>query len=144
MSLPDPAFQPEFYADVPMKRVLAWAVDAVLILILTGIVLALTLFIGVLILPVIYFAVSVAYRTVTLTRFGATPGMMLVALKLRGLDGSRPDQRVALGHSLIHSLAMIFVVPQIVSVAMILLTPYKQGLHDWIMGTTVLNKARFG
>ena len=29
--LPDPAVQPEFYEDVPLKRLLAWLVDSILI-----------------------------------------------------------------------------------------------------------------
>jgi hypothetical protein len=38
MTLPDPQLQPEFYRDVPIKRALAWAIDFVVVCILSFLV----------------------------------------------------------------------------------------------------------
>lgn len=141
MTLPDPEFQPEFYADVPSKRLIAWIVDSIATIALTLIPLILTLFVGIFFLPLLYLAVGMAYRTVTLTLYGATPGMMLTALKLRRMDGTAPDVMLALWHSALYSAALFFVIPQVISVAMMLTSPHKRGLHDQLLGTAVLNRA---
>lgn len=138
--LPDPAFEPEFYAALLPKRFLAWVADLLLTLVLVVGVVFFSFFMALFFLPVVWVAVSVAYRTVSLARWGATPGMMLAAIKLRRLDGTRADATGCFWHALIFSLGMIMVVPQVISVALILLTPYRQGLNDVILGTTVLNR----
>lgn len=140
MTLPDPALQPEFYSDVPFKRAGAWAVDLVVTLALTLLGLVLTLFISIFFLPLLFAAVSVAYRTVMLARYGATLGMMLMALKWRHLNGRMPDATTALIYSAAHA-AMWTVFPlQIVSIALILMTSYRQGLHDHMLSTTMVHK----
>jgi hypothetical protein len=45
-----------------------------------------------------------------------------------------------LWHSVIYSASMVFVLPQIGSVALMLTTPYKQGLNDWFLSTTMVNR----
>lgn len=47
MTLPDPELQPEFYADVPLKRVGAWAIDLVVTLAITLVGLVMTLFVSI-------------------------------------------------------------------------------------------------
>ena len=46
MHLPDPDYQAEFYEGVAVKRLLAWVIDVVLILVLTVLAGVLTVFIG--------------------------------------------------------------------------------------------------
>ena len=139
MSLPDPELQPEFYADVPFKRTAAWAVDLVVTLVLSVVALALTLFIAAFFLPILFATVSIAYRTVMLSRYGATLGMMLMALKWRGLDGRVPDALTAFYYSAFHAGLWTIFPAQIASIVMILVTPYRQGLHDTVLGTTMLH-----
>ncbi len=139
MTLPDPELHPEFYRDVPIKRALAWVVDLVVTLVLTLVGLALTLFIGAFFLPVLFAMVSIGYRTVMLARYGATLGMMLTALKWRQLDGREPDATAALGYSAIHAAIWTIFPLQIASIVMILISPYRQGLHDYLFGTTMLH-----
>ena len=140
MSLPDPYYDPGFYDHLIAKRFLAWAIDLTVTIDLVLVVITLTAFLAVMIFPIIWTAVSIAYRTVMLNRYGATLGMLVAAIKLRQLDGTRPDSTVCLWHSVIYSFTMMFVVPQIGSVALMLITPYKQGLNDWLLGTTLVNK----
>jgi uncharacterized RDD family membrane protein YckC len=136
MSLPDPVVQPEFYDSVPFKRAMAWVIDFV-----ATVGLIVTLFTSVFFLPLLFMAISIAYRTVMLGRFGATLGMMVMALTWRRLDGRAPDTGTALFYSAAHA-AMWTVFPlQIISVALILLSPLRQGLHDHLLGTTMLRRS---
>lgn len=143
--LPDPEVQPEFYDWVPLKRLLAWAVDVAATLAIT--LLALGLFalsvVGLLaffVIPGLFLLIGLAYRTVTIARLGATPGMALAALRLRRLDGTRPDLTLAFLHSLGYTLSTMFVFPQILSVALMVVGRSGQGLSDMILGTAVLNR----
>ncbi len=140
MTLPDPELQPEFYADVPLKRSLAWAIDLVVTALMTVVALALTLFVGAFFLPVIYGAVSIGYRTVMLTRYRATLGMMLMALEWRSLKGGQPDAMTAFAYSAAHAGLWTVFPLQIASMVTILLTPHRQGLHDMFLGTTMLHR----
>ena len=140
MTLPDPQLQPEFYTNVPLKRAFAWLVDTVLILLLALVAVIFTLFVGAFIFPVLFAAVSIGYRTVMLARFGATFGMMLAGITLFHLDGRRPDPATAAIYSVLHAGIMFFVITQIASIVTILVTPYRQGLHDLALGTTMINR----
>lgn len=138
--LPDPELLPEFYALVPAKRLLAWLVDGVLILLLTAVVLLLTALLTIWILPLLYVAVNVAYRVVALARWSATPGMLLMAVELRDARGARLDAMTALLHTLGYTASSVLVLPQVASVALMLITPRRQGLSDLVLGTAMLNR----
>ncbi len=60
--LPDPAAKPEFYADVPTKRAIAWVFDTLLIALITAIIVPFTAFTALFFLPVLYMTVGLAYR----------------------------------------------------------------------------------
>lgn len=140
MSLPDPAYEPEFYDALLVKRLLAWVIDLVVTLLVVTVLVVITVFIGLFFLPVLWMAVSIAYRWVMLTNYHATAGMMLAGITLRHLDGRRPDPVVCLLHAVIFSVGMVFVLLQVASVALMMLTPYRQGLNDLLLGTTMINR----
>jgi uncharacterized RDD family membrane protein YckC len=123
-----------------VKRVFAWGIDVVVTLALTLVGLVLTLFLSMFLLPLLFAAISIGYRTVMLARFGATLGMMVTALKWRGLDGRDPDVMTAFIYSAMHAGLWAIFPLQIASMVMILLTPYRQGLHDMVLGTTMLHR----
>lgn len=140
MTLPHPEDDPRFWEHVPQKRFLAWLVDlAVTLVIVLGLII-LSAGLALFLLPIVWSAVAITYRWLMLGRYGATLGMLLVALRLRHLDGRRPERDLCLWHAGLHAVSMVFVVPQIASVAMILMTPHRQGLNDWLLGTTMINK----
>lgn len=141
MTLPAPDLQPEFYRDVPLKRSLAWGIDLLVTLALTLAGILVTFFVGAYFLPLLYAVIATAYRTYMLARHGATLGMMLTALEWRRLDGRRPDPVTALLYSVIHTSIWTLFPLQIASMVMILLTPYRQGVHDLALGTTMLHKS---
>ncbi len=64
--LPDPDMHAEFYADVPLKRFLAFIVDAILIIVITVLLIPLTAFTALFFLGFLGLVVSFAYRTLTL------------------------------------------------------------------------------
>ena len=140
MTLPDPQTHPELYQDLITKRLLAWMVDALIIIGLVAVAVLATVLVALFFLPVVALAVSIGYRWVMLARYGATLGMMLVGVRLRHLDGREPDPVIAFWHAAIFSLGMFFVVPQVVSVALMFTTAYRQGLNDVILGTTLVNR----
>lgn len=138
--LPDPGLQPEFYASVPVKRFLAWLVDTLLIGISGLLLLPFTAFLAVFFLPLFYLVVGFAYRTLTLAAWSATPGMALMSVELRRHDGHRFDTTHALLHTLGFSVSVAFVLPQVISIILMLTGWRRQGLTDVILGTAAINR----
>lgn len=138
--LPDPATQPEFYEDVPTKRLIAWVADVILISILTAILTVFSLFTALFILPLLYATVSFLYRWVTLTRSSATPGMRLVSLEMQKSDGQDFDGATAFMHTLGYFVSVAVFPLQLISVGCMLMTEKRQGLSDMILNTAALNR----
>ena len=139
-TLPDPDHQAEFYADVPVKRALAWIFDTILIAILTALVVPFTLFTALFFLPVLYLAISFVYRVVALARKSATPGMRLMAIEFRDRTGARFDLGTAFLHTLGYTLTVSTLLPQILSAVLMLTTARGQGLTDMVLGTVAINR----
>jgi len=139
--LPDPDTHGEFYADTPFKRLMAWLVDTVAILLLTILVLPFTAFTGLFFFPLLFVGVSLVYRITTLSRGSATPGMRLMAVELRNHRGERVDTLTASLHVGLYLLFSFFFPLLIVSIILMLTTGRGQGLHDMILGTAVVNRA---
>ena len=139
-TLPDPHDQADFYANVPVKRALAWVVDAVAIALMTLVVLPFTFFLGLFFLPVLYVTLSFLYRTVGLARHSATPGMRLMAIEFRDRTGAKFDLGAAFLHTLGYTLTITTLLPQLLSIGLMLTTARGQGLTDMVMGTVAINK----
>ncbi len=137
--LPHPETHPAFFEDVVSKRFLAWLADVLIISLLTAFLSIFTLLTALLILPLFYAIVSFLYRWVTLTGRSATLGMRLFAIELRQNDGSRLDGGTALLHTAGYFVSVAVFPAQLVSIAMMLLSPRRQGLTDAILGTAMLN-----
>ncbi len=137
---PDPHVHPEFYDGTPTKRLVAWGIDVVLIALGTVAVIMLTALVGLFFVPLIYFALSFAYRVITLSRASATWGMRLVALELRDRDDRPFDMATAFLHTLGYSLSVAMPLAQLVSIVMMCSSERRQGLTDMLLGTVALNK----
>jgi len=137
---PDPHYQPEFYADIPVKRLLAWVVDMIVVVILSLLVLPFTAFTGVFFFPFLLFTVGFAYRTVTLARGSATWGMWLMSMEIRDITGNRLDLQTAALHTLGYTVSLAMMPLQVVSIVLMLTTTYRQGLTDHVLGTVALNR----
>jgi uncharacterized RDD family membrane protein YckC len=138
--LPDPALSPELYADVPLKRFLAWVADFAVIATLTAIVVPFTFFTGLFYLPVLFMALGFLYRWGTISSGSATWGMRLAAIELRDAGGQRLDSGTAFLHTLGYTLCVSVFPLQLVSIVLMLVSDRKQGLTDHLLGTAALNR----
>ncbi|WP_172331763.1 RDD family protein [Mangrovicoccus sp. HB161399] len=140
--LPDPETGHAFYDGVTRRRFLAWIVDMVLTVGLVLLAIPLTAFTGLFFLPLLWLAVSFAYRAITIANSGATWGMHFAGIELRRQDGTRPDGVLAALHTGAY-LGMTMVFPaQLISIAVMLASSRGQGLHDMLLGTAMINKAQ--
>ncbi len=139
-AIPDPEIQPEFYADVPAKRLLAWIVDSVLILGAVLLIIPFTAFFGLFFLPLLFLVIGFIYRWMTLTSGSATWGMRLMAIEMRADNGHRFDSTTAFLHTLGYTISLAFPILQIISVIMMLTRSRAQGLTDAVLGTVAMNR----
>jgi uncharacterized RDD family membrane protein YckC len=141
--LPDPDRDPQFYDGVPSRRLVAWIIDVLIAMVLTVPVAlvfgVLTLGFGFFVLPLVYAVTSFLYRTLTIAGGSSTWGMRAMGIELRRGDGSRFDLFYAVAHVAIYTVCVGMLVLQLASIVAILGTRYHQGLHDLILGTTVIN-----
>lgn len=138
--LPDPQSQPEFYADVPTKRLVAFVVDTLVIVVICLAILPFTAFTGILFFPVLMMLVGFAYRVVTLARSSATWGMRLTAIEFRAANGARFDLGLAFAHTLGFTISFALPILQVVSIVLMLTGARAQGLSDLVLGSVAINR----
>jgi uncharacterized RDD family membrane protein YckC len=140
--LPHPVHDARFYAGVPMRRLIAFAIDAVAATLLgAAAALAfgvLTLWIGFAAFFPAMAATAFAYRAFSIGRWSATPGMVATGIELRRADGARFGPAEAVVHTAAFMIAFFFVLPQIASVALMATGPMGRGLHDMLIGSTAI------
>ncbi|AEI93630.1 MULTISPECIES: RDD family protein [Roseobacter] len=139
-STPDPHAQPDFYKDVPLKRLLAWVIDALITLLACIIILPFTAFTGIFFFPFLFLVVGFAYRFVTIANSSATWGMRVFAIELRQSDGGRMTPASAFAHTLGYTLSWTVPVFQLISIVMMAATERGQGLSDHVLGTVMINR----
>ncbi len=139
MTLPDPAYDPGYYTDLPLKRAIAFVVDLFIISLATVLVVLSTLGIGLFAFVPLWATLAILYRGAMLLYWDGTIGMKLAALRLRGLDGGRPESIRVILHAVIATVTMLTVFGQLLSALIILLTPYRQGLADLFCATTMVH-----
>jgi uncharacterized RDD family membrane protein YckC len=138
--LPDPDRQPDFYDSVPAKRLFAWFIDTVLIVLLCLVAVLLTAFIGAFFWPVLYLVIGFAYRTLTIAAGSATWGMRFMGIELRDAEGARLDGVQALLHTAGYTASVALAPLQLISILLMAFSPRGQGLTDMVMGTAMLNR----
>lgn len=139
-ALPHPEHDRALYADVPVKRLLAWVVDSLLIALLTAIAVPLTAFTALFFLPALWIGIGLVYRVLSLTGRSATPGMRLMGIELRTHRGERFGLADASVHTLLYSLCISMLLPQVLSIGLILGSARGQSLPDLALGSVALNR----
>jgi uncharacterized RDD family membrane protein YckC len=142
----DPAERPEIYIGVRTRRVLAFFVDAALILALMtlayGMVAVLgivTLGLGWLLFALVWPFVAILYILFTLGGpRSATPGMRLVGLEMRTGYGAPMYPVLALAHAVLFWLSVTILTPLVLLVS--LFSARKRLLHDLVLGTIVIRR----
>lgn len=137
---PDPDSQPGFYKDVPLKRLMAWGVDALVTFVACLAVLPFTAFTGIFFFPLLFLMVGFIYRMITLANGSATWGMRLFAIELRRADGTRFDAGGAFAHTLGYTISWAFFPLQLISMVLMATTQRGQGLSDQALGTVMVNR----
>ncbi|WP_252729594.1 RDD family protein [Pacificibacter marinus] len=138
--LPDPHSQSGFYENLPTKRLIAFVIDLVVVVVLAALIVPLTAFTGIFFFPFLVAVVSFAYRVVTLARASATVGMRMMGIEFRTAKGERFDLGMAVLHTGLFTVWSSMGLPQVVSVVLMLTTARKQGLSDVILGTAAINR----
>ncbi|MEM9576729.1 MAG: RDD family protein [Pseudomonadota bacterium] len=139
-AIPDPHAQPDFYKDVPLKRLLAWGVDALITLLACIVILPFTAFTGIFFFPLLFLIVGFAYRVVTIANASGTWGMRLFAIELRQSNGDQMDAASAFAHTLGYTLSWAVPIFQLISIVMMAATERGQGLSDQVLGTVMINR----
>lgn len=142
--LPDPDRHAAFYDGTAARRALAFVLDTVMTAALAVLLVPLTGFVALFVFPAFLAVVNVLWRAGFLARSGATPGMWLAGIELRGPDGARPDGMTAVLHTGMFVLSWAMVVPQLISVMLMLTSARGQGLADHVLGTAVINRPSGG
>ncbi|PHP26741.1 RDD family protein [Limimaricola cinnabarinus] len=140
--LPDPETSPDCYEGVALKRGIAWLVDVTVIAVICALLVPLTAFVGLFFFPMMMMVVGFFYRVATIASGSATWGMRLMAIELRDGEDRPLDTGQALAHTGAYAVSMMIFPLQLVSMAMMLLTPHGQGLGDSILATTALRRRR--
>lgn len=143
-ALPDPTLDAQFYDGVPVKRLIAWCLD---VLIVFGLVLgALMASLGLLVVifPLLLLLLNVGYRAWAIDRWSATIGMRTLGIELRNARGDKLTRTEAIAHSVIFVASFATLVGALVNIVMMLATDRGQGLHDMILGTTAINRPETG
>lgn len=139
---PDPHDQPQFYDGIPLKRLLAWLVDMVLIVLICVLILPFTFFTGIFFFSVMMLVVGFVYRWGTLAAGSATWGMRLLSMEIRQADDRTLSGGTALMHTLGYSISVAFPLFQLISIVLMVTSERKQGLTDMVLGTVALNRRR--
>lgn len=137
---PDPHYNEEFYRDIPVKRLIAWMIDAILISIVTSLVVVLTAFTAVFFVGFVVLLVSFLYRWWSLAARSATPGMRLTSMELMTLQGQRFDTGTAFAHTLGYTISVAVFPLQLISIVLMLVSARRQGLTDHVLGTVAINR----
>lgn len=140
-ALPDPDRHAAFYDGTATKRGLAWLVDTVVIMGLCLLILPFTAFAALFFWPLFYVVVGFVYRWVTLSGGSATLGMRLASIRFLKRDGQPFDAGSAFLHTMLYSLCISSVVPQLISIGAMLTTPRGQSLPDLVLGSVCVNRA---
>lgn len=138
--LPNPEIDPQFYDAVPLKRLLAWLIDVVIVTAFVLAVVFLTFGFGIFAFPFIWLVTNFAYRVLTIASRSATWGMQFAGIELRNARGNRFDIAEAATHTVLYYLLNMAMIGQVISAGMMLLTDKGQGFHDYVLGTTAINR----
>lgn len=145
--LPDPETAPELFEGVLTRRVTAYLIDLVLMTILMVAILfvgfisgLLTFGLGWLTIPIAGPIALVAYYALTLgSEKRATYGMLAMDIVLTPTHGRPLNGATAFLHPLVFWVSIWFLAP--VSLIVALVTPRRQMLHDYFLGTLMLRRS---
>lgn len=141
----DAEVHPELFDEILSKRLLAFAIDAIIVIIATVpaflavlVLGVLTFGLGWLLFPFVFAFVALGYLALTLGgRESATIGMRSAGIEMRTLGGERMYPLLAVLEGLLFWVLVGFLTPLVLIVG--LMSNRKRLLHDMLLGTIMLN-----
>ncbi len=144
---PHPRDEPALYEGLLIRRVLAYTVDVVAIVVLSvaawiafGILGAVTFGLLAPIGFIVIGFIPLSYHTYFLGTRGATPGMLLFDLEMWSLTGKQPEYVQAFFATVLFYISVSLTASLILIVA--LFNDRRRALHDVLAGTLVLRQAK--
>jgi len=137
--------QPALFVDVLPRRLIAFAIDMVIVIVLMLPVLLAVLVLGILtfglgwvLFPFVFGVVALGYLALTLGgENSATVGMRAAGIELRTIGGQKMYPLLAALHGLLFWASVSLLTPLILVVA--LLNPRNRLLHDMLLGVVMVN-----
>ena len=141
----DPVTQPRLFRGVIRKRIVAFIVDAIIILVLTivayvvvGLLGILTLGLAWLLFGLVFPAVGLGYNALTIGGVNsATIGQRMMGLEVRMWFGGRVTPLIAAFHALLFWFSLAIFCPILLWA---LFDPRKRCLHDILAGVVVIDR----
>ena len=143
----DPDTEPELFDGILSKRIVAFLIDAVLIVLLMVpaalmvVILGLiTLGLGFVLFPPLFAIVALGYVGLTLGGpASATVGMRVTGIEVRTWNGDKMFTLLAVMHALLFWFSVGLLTPLILLAG--LFTYRRQLLHDLLLGVVAVNSA---
>jgi uncharacterized RDD family membrane protein YckC len=141
----DPVAQPQLFAGVIGKRVLAFLVDAIIISVLTAMAYVVVALLGIvtlglawLLFGLVFPAVGLGYNALTIGGSNsATIGQRLMGLEVRMWFGGKVTPLIAAFHALLFWFSLVIFCPILLWA---FFDPRKRCLHDILAGVVVINR----
>lgn len=141
----DPVAQPQLFAGVISKRIMAFIVDAIIILILTVIAYVVVTILGVitfglafLLWGIVFPVVGLGYNALTVGGpKSSTLGMRFMGLTVRTWFGGKVSPLVAAFHALLFWFSLVIFCPILLWA---LFDSRKRCLHDILAGVVLINR----
>jgi uncharacterized RDD family membrane protein YckC len=141
----DPLAEPDLYEGILAKRIVAFFIDAFLVVVLMIPVALIVFILGFitlglawLIFPALFAVVALAYVALTLGGpLSGTFGMRITGVEMRTWSGQRMFPLLAVMHALAFWFSVGLLTPLVLVVG--LLTYRKQLLHDLLLGVVAVN-----
>jgi uncharacterized RDD family membrane protein YckC len=144
----DPVTQPQLFDGVIRKRVVAFIVDAIIILLLTALAALAVLVLGVitlglgwLLFPIVFPVVGLGYNALTIGGpNSATVGQRMMGLEVRMWFGGKVTPLIAAFHALLFWVSLYTLVLWLVTVLWAFFDQRKRCLHDILAGVVLINR----
>ena len=144
----NPVTQSQLFDGVIGKRIIAFIIDAIIILVLTAVAALLVLLLGVitlgfgwLLFPIVFPVVGLGYNALTIGGpNSATVGQRIMELEVRMWFGGKVTPLIAAFHALLFWVSLYTAVLWLIDVVWALFDDRKCCLHDIFAGVVLINR----
>ena len=146
-TVPSPYEDAQFYAGVPVRRLVAFVIDVCIaallmtVIVVVGFVVGfLTFGLGWIVAFLLFIAADFLYRWLTISADSATWGMAIAGIELRDRRGERLDAGQALVHTGAYYVTVALGIPILLNLLVMFISPHRRLIHDFLLGTVMINR----